>query len=217
MNLPYYKTLRGFGEAEVVIKRSQFIGYAKPAESEEEALAFVEEIRQRHKQATHNCYAYVAGERDQFQKASDDGEPSGTAGRPILEVIKNRSLKNVAVVVTRYFGGVMLGAGGLVRAYTDGAVAGIMAAGEVYRVLHAPVRVTIDYSLLGPLEYELRTSGVLFGDVEYTEKVSLRCLPVASRLETVLSRIADVTSGQAECAVEEQEYLEHDELPSGLT
>lgn len=216
MALPFYKTVRGYGEAEIVIKRSQFIGYAKPAASEEEAMAFIEDIRQRHKQATHNCYAYVAGERDEFQKASDDGEPSGTAGRPILEVIKNRGLKNVAVVVTRYFGGVMLGAGGLVRAYTDGAVAGLAAAGEIYKVLHAPVRLTFDYTLLGTLEYELRGRGMLIADIAYADKVTMRCLPAAAERETFLALIADLTSGQAEAAEEEPEYVDHDELPPAL-
>ena len=214
VNLPYYKTVRGYGEAEIVIKRSQFIGHAKAVETEEEAVAFVEEMKQRHKQATHNCSAYIVGERDQHQKASDDGEPSGTAGKPILEVIKNRGLKNVAVVVTRYFGGIMLGAGGLVRAYTDGAVAGLAAAEEVYKVLHTPVRATFDYSWLGTVEYELRGRGVLFGDIEYADKVTVRCLPNASESARFIEWFTNLTAGQTELQVGESEYLEHSQLPS---
>jgi len=214
VNLPYYKTVRGYGEAEIVIKRSQFIGHAKPVETEEEAVAFIEEIKSRHKQATHNCSAYMVGERDQHQKASDDGEPSGTAGKPILEVIKNKGLKNVAVVVTRYFGGIMLGAGGLVRAYTDGAVAGLEAAGEVYKILHTPVTLTFDYTLLGMLEYELRGRGVRFGDIEYTDKVKVRCLPNASESARFIEWITDLTAGQTEMQVEDSEYVEHSQMPS---
>ena len=214
MNLPYYRTVRGYGEAEIVIKRSQFIGHAKSVETEEEAVAFIEEIKSRHKQATHNCSAYMVGERDQHQKASDDGEPSGTAGKPILEVIKHQQLKNVAVVVTRYFGGIMLGAGGLVRAYTDGAVAGLAAAGLVYKVLHTPVVLTFDYSLLGTIEYELRGRGIRYGDIEYTDKVTVRCLPNESESARFIEWITDLTAGQTQIRVNDSEYLEHSQLPS---
>lgn len=214
MNLPYYKTVRAQGEAEIVIKRSQFIGHAKQADTEEEAIAFIQEIKQRHKQASHNCFAYRIGERDQQQKASDDGEPSGTAGRPILEVIKHQQLKNVVVVVTRYFGGIMLGAGGLVRAYTDGAVAGLTAAGIVYKVLHTPVKISIDYSLLGMLEYELRGRGVIYGDMEYTDKVTVRCLPNEAESAQFIEWIIDLTAGQADIQAENPEYVEHEEMPA---
>lgn len=216
MNLPFYKTIRGYGEAEIVIKRSQFIGYAQPADTEEAAVAFIEEIRRRHKQATHNCSAYMVGERDQRQKASDDGEPSGTAGKPILEVIKHQQLKNVVVVVTRYFGGILLGAGGLVRAYTDGAVAGLDAAGLVYKVLHTPVSVTIDYTLLGMLEYELRGRGVTYGDMAYTDQVTVRCWPLAAECAHFTEWVTDLTSGAALISTEPEIYLDHDELPAGL-
>ncbi|MCI3922792.1 YigZ family protein [Paenibacillus sp. TRM 82003] len=214
MNLPYYKTVRGYGEAEIVIKRSQFIGHAKPVETEEEAVAFIEEIKARHKQATHNCSAYMVGERDQHQKASDDGEPSGTAGKPILEVIKHQQLKNVAVVVTRYFGGIMLGAGGLVRAYTDGAVEGLAAAGVVYKVLHTPIKITMDYPWWGKVENELRQRGVLFGDVEYTDQVTVRCLPNDAESARFIEWMTDLTAGQTEIRVLQSEYLDHESMPA---
>ena len=134
--LPRYRTLRREASKEIVIKKSRFIGYGKPVESEAEAAAFIEAIKKKHWDATHNCSAYVIGERDEIQKQSDDGEPSGTAGKPILEVIKAQGLKNTVIVVTRYFGGIMLGAGGLIRAYTDGAVAAIEAA-EAVRIEEA--------------------------------------------------------------------------------
>lgn len=126
--LAEFKTVQQYASAEIIIRRSRFIGHAMPIASEQEAVAFIERIKKEHGTATHNCSAYVFGERNEFQKQSDDGEPSGTAGKPILEVIKHQGLSNIAVVVTRYFGGIMLGAGGLIRAYTDGAVAGIEAA-----------------------------------------------------------------------------------------
>lgn len=176
MKLERYRTVRQQAHAEIVIKRSRFIGYAKPVETEEEAVQFIDEIKRLHKTATHNCSAYMVGERDQFQKQSDDGEPSGTAGKPILEVIKHKGLKNIAVVVTRYFGGTMLGAGGLVRAYTDGAVAGIEAAGEIVNVLHREVRVSVDYTWYGKLENELHGRGIRVGGTEFTDRVIVSCL-----------------------------------------
>ncbi|WP_424767302.1 YigZ family protein [Paenibacillus sp. sgz302251] len=195
--LDKYSTVRQQASAEVVIKKSRFIGHAKPVETEEEAVAFIQEIRQLHKQATHNCSAYMVGERDQFQKASDDGEPSGTAGKPILEVIKNKGLKNVAVVVTRYFGGIMLGAGGLVRAYTDGAVAGIEAADEIVNVLHREVFVDVDYTWYGKLENELHSRGTRVGGTDFTDRVIVRCLPEALEAETFIAWMTDLTQGQA--------------------
>jgi uncharacterized YigZ family protein len=197
MKLDKYKTVRQQAAAEIVIKKSRFIGYAKPVATEEEAVAFIQEIKQLHKQATHNCSAYIVGERDQFQKASDDGEPSGTAGKPILEVIKHKGLKNVAVVVTRYFGGIMLGAGGLVRAYTDGAVAGIEAAGEIVNVLHREVLVDVDYTWYGKLENELHGRGTRLGGTEFTDRVIVRCLPEAAEAEAFIGWMTDLTQGQA--------------------
>lgn len=197
MMLDKYRTVRRQANAEIVIKKSRFIGHAKPVETEEEALAFIQEIKQLHKQATHNCSAYIVGERDQFQKASDDGEPSGTAGKPILEVIKHKGLKNVAVVVTRYFGGIMLGAGGLVRAYTDGAVAGIEAADEIVNVLHREVVVDVDYTWYGKLENELHGMGTRVGGTEFTDRVTVRCLPEAHEAGAFIAWITDMTGGQA--------------------
>ncbi|MCM3292578.1 YigZ family protein [Paenibacillus sp. MER 180] len=195
--LEQYKTLRQFGSKEIVIKKSRFIGYGKPVANEEEAIAFIEVIKKQHWNATHNCSAYVIGERDEIQKASDDGEPSGTAGKPILEVMKNQGLKNTAIVVTRYFGGILLGAGGLIRAYTDGAVAAIEAADAIVKVLHQEVFVEIDYTWLGKLENELRNRETRMGETQFTDKVTLTCLPVVSETERFMAWITDLTQGQA--------------------
>lgn len=204
--LQKYRTVRQEANQEIVIKRSRFIGYAKPVSTEDEAIAFIDEIKRMHRSATHNCSAYMIGERDQFQKASDDGEPSGTAGKPILEVIKNKGLKNVAVVVTRYFGGVMLGAGGLVRAYTDGAVAGIEAAEEIEYVLHTEVYIEVDYTWYGKLENELHGRGTRLGAIDFTDKVTVCCLPESETAEQFVEWAIDFTQGKSVITVGEQKY-----------
>lgn len=205
--LQRFATVRDYGSREIVIKKSRFIGHARPVATEEEAVAFIEELKKKYWDATHNCSAYMIGERDEFQKASDDGEPSGTAGKPILEVIKNRGLKNVVVVVTRYFGGIMLGAGGLVRAYTDGAVAGIDAADPIVKVLHREIAVDIDYTWYGKLENVLRDRGVRVGDVSFTDRVRVLCLPEAEEAERFRNWIVDFTQGQAVIVAGEQRYF----------
>jgi uncharacterized YigZ family protein len=204
--LARYKTVREYGSAEIVIKKSRFIGHSRPVESEEEAVAFIEGLKKKYWDATHNCSAYLIGERDQFQKALDDGEPSGTAGKPILEVIKHRGLKNVVVVVTRYFGGIMLGAGGLVRAYTDGAVVGIDAAETIVKVSHREVFVDVDYTWYGKLENELRGKGYRVGEVSFTDRVKVQCLPEAEEAERFQAWITDITQGQALIEQGEEKY-----------
>ncbi|MNM89473.1 IMPACT family member YigZ [compost metagenome] len=205
--LERYKTVRKAGEKEIVIKKSRFIGHVKPVETEEDAVSFIEEIKKRHWNATHNCSAYMIGERDEMQKQSDDGEPSGTAGKPILEVIKNQGLKNIAIVVTRYFGGIMLGAGGLIRAYTDGAVAAIEAGEAITRVLHREIYVELDYTWLGKAENELRNKGVRTGETAFADKVTLLCLPLDQEHEVFMNWMTDMTQGQAVMTVGDMVYF----------
>ncbi|RAP77077.1 YigZ family protein [Paenibacillus montanisoli] len=204
--LPRYKTLRQQASKEIVIKKSRFIGYGKPVSTEAEAIAFIEELKKLHWNASHNCSAYVIGERDECQKQSDDGEPSGTAGKPILEVIKHQGLKNVVIVVTRYFGGIMLGAGGLIRAYTDGAVAAIEAAEPIANVLHREVIVDVDYTWYGKLENEFHARNVRIGGTEFTDRVVITCLPEAAEAERFSAWITDVTQGQAKLTLGEEKY-----------
>lgn len=205
--LERYRTVRQAGEKEIVIKKSRFIGQIKPVETEEEAVAFIEEIKKRHWNATHNCSAYMIGERDEIQKQSDDGEPSGTAGKPILEVIRNQGLKNVAIVVTRYFGGIMLGAGGLIRAYTDGAVAATEAGEVITRVLHREIFVELDYTWLGKVENELRNRGVRTGETGFADKVTLRCLPLEGESDAFVAWMTDLTQGQAKMTEGDKVYF----------
>ncbi|MGG3841862.1 YigZ family protein, partial [Anoxybacillus kestanbolensis] len=156
--LEAYYTVKGYGEAEIIIEKSRFICYVERATTEEEAVRFIHQIKKKHWDATHNCSAYIIGEHDHIQKANDDGEPSGTAGVPMLEVLKKKKLKDTVVVVTRYFGGIKLGAGGLVRAYGKAVTEGLKASGIVERKLMRIMHTTIDYTWLGKVENELRSS-----------------------------------------------------------
>jgi len=195
--LEEYLTLGNTGNDMIVVKRSKFIGAAGPAADEAEALEFLESIKQEHKQATHHVYAYQIGENNQLQRFSDDGEPSGTAGMPVLEVIKQMDLRNLVVVVTRYFGGTLLGAGGLVRAYTEAAKIGILAAGIVKMVLHTRFQITVDYTFAGKLQNVVMQSSWPLDDIEYGVQVCFKVLaPVreAPRLKEVFT---ELTSGQA--------------------
>lgn len=205
--LSSYKTVREAGNKEIVIRKSRFIGHIMPVTDEAEAVAFIDAIKKQHHNATHNCSAYMIGERDEIQKMSDDGEPSGTAGKPILEVIRNQGLKNVAIVVTRYFGGIMLGAGGLIRAYTDGAVAAIKAGEPIIRVLHRKFIVELDYTWLGKVENELRNRGIRTGQTEFTDKVSLICYPLDPDAESFRDWMTDLTQGQSEITEGERIYF----------
>ncbi|MNN24646.1 IMPACT family member YigZ [compost metagenome] len=195
--LEQYRTVRSPGSREVVIRKSRFIGHVMPVDNEEEAVQFIENIKKQHWNATHNCSAYMIGERDEIQRSSDDGEPSGTAGKPILEVIRNQQVKNVAIVVTRYFGGIMLGAGGLIRAYTDGAVLALEAGEVITRVLRREVFVQIDYTWLGKVENELRGRTIKTGETVFTDTVTLLCLPRNDEGDAFMAWITDLTQGQA--------------------
>lgn len=205
--LERYRSVRESGSQEIVIKKSRFIGHVMPVQTESEAITFIEQVKKEHWNATHNCSAYMIGERDEIQKQSDDGEPSGTAGKPILEVIRNQGLKNVAIVVTRYFGGIMLGAGGLIRAYTDGAVAAIEAGGAITLVLHREVYVEVDYTWLGKIENELRTRGVRTGQSSFADKVTLLCLPENHEAESFTAWMIDLTQGQSVITEGERIYF----------
>lgn len=163
-----YKTISERCEARFVEKKSEFIGYLSPVKTEEEAIAFINEIRAMHRKATHNCYAYILRE-NRTARHSDDGEPSGTAGVPIYEVLRKEELCDVACVVTRYFGGIMLGAGGLVRAYTRGAKDAVDTAKIKVMAEAAKAEITVDYSLYGRLpqifaDFDARTESEDFAD-----------------------------------------------------
>ncbi|QQE74188.1 YigZ family protein [Brevibacillus composti] len=206
--LQQYKTIAGYGEDEIVIERSRFIGYAQRVTSEEEAAAFIAMIKKKHWDATHNCSAFVIGENDQIQRSSDDGEPSGTAGKPILECIKKNGVKDTAVVVTRYFGGIKLGAGGLVRAYTAGTVIALKAAGIVVHTLHQKISVSVDYTWWGKVENELRIGGQRVVGTDYTDKVTVHVLIPDGEQDAFVEQMTDLTNGQGQIVLGEKEYVE---------
>lgn len=205
-----YRTVKGTGESEIVIKKSRFIGHAARAETEEEAMAFIAKIKQAHHSATHNCSAYLIGEHDQIQKANDDGEPSGTAGVPMLEVLKKQNLKDTVVVVTRYFGGIKLGGGGLIRAYGS-AVSDVLGnTGIVERRLHHLMKMTIDYTWLGKVENELHLSPYPIDRLDYAETVSAFVYVPAAEEDKFREWTANLTNGQADVRLERKEFLEFD-------
>ncbi|MDQ0218429.1 YigZ family protein [Peribacillus cavernae] len=208
--LPSYLTVKGDGGHEVIIQKSRFIAHVARTETEEEAQGFIASIKKKHRDATHNCSAYMIGEHDQIQKANDDGEPSGTAGVPILEVIKKKGLKDTAVVITRYFGGTKLGAGGLIRAYGKAASEGINAAGIVERKLMRVMHTKIDYTWLGKLENELRSSVYAMKEIEYLDNVIIQTYAAESQKQKFIDWMTEMTNGQAVIIEGDMVYLEND-------
>lgn len=202
-----YKTVHDFGQDEVIIDKSTFIGYAKPVKTEEEAIAFVSEIKKKHKDATHNVWAYTIGQNMNIQRYSDDGEPQGTAGIPTLEVIKKEDLRDVVVVVTRYFGGIKLGAGGLVRAYTKGAKIGLEAAKIIEKVMFREVKVKIDYNQLGKVQNEIMNMNYIIKDTIYSDTVEIIVYSRVEDVERLTSRMIDITSATVENILGDEFYL----------
>ena len=168
-----YKTVMGQDSVELEIKKSTFIGHIKECKTEGDALDFIEEINKANRQATHNCYAYIIGDKKLTQRYSDDGEPQGTAGIPMLEVLKKEDLTNLCVVVTRYFGGVKLGASGLIRAYSKATSSAIEKISIVEMLNFKKISLEFDYSLLGKIENHIMVNGYAEIDRQYTDKVSI--------------------------------------------
>ena len=208
--LPYYLTVKQTGSHEINIQKSRFIAHIKRAETEEEAIAFIDQIKKEHWNATHNCSAYLIGENDQIQKANDDGEPSGTAGVPMLEVLKKRKLKDTVVVVTRYFGGIKPGAGGLIRAYGKSTSEGLNHVGIVERKLMTTVSIKVDYGWLGKLENELRSSVYALQDILYADAVEFIVYVEEAQVEQFHAWMINLTNAQCEIENGEQLYVEFD-------
>lgn len=204
MGLNKYKTVNDFGEAEIVEKKSRFIANVAPVKTEEEAQTFIEGVKKKHYNARHNCYAYIVGENSEHQKFSDDGEPGGTAGRPIFDVLKGEELTNTVVVVTRYFGGILLGTGGLVRAYSKSAKEGVITAEIVEMVLLREVSVVCDYSLLGKIQYEVAQEGHILKDTIYTDSVEMIIMCEEDKAEKFINKIVNSTNTMAQCSLKEQ-------------
>jgi uncharacterized YigZ family protein len=192
---------------EIVIKKSRFIGHLVPIRSEAEAEAALDEIRQVHKSATHNCYAYTVGLNVPVERFSDDGEPSGTAGRPILEVLRRKPIANALVVVTRYFGGTLLGASGLVHAYQDATIAVIDEASLLKCSLMHEMHITSSYAWYGKLEYEINRLGYSIQDKIFGTDVQFMVYVLANDRENFVKNVNEITNGQVLVDVKPAKYV----------
>lgn len=192
-----YKTIHGRVESQIEIKKSTFIGYLKNCDTEEEALDFIEEVNKINRTATHNCYAYIIGENKNIQRYNDDGEPQGTAGIPMLEVLKKEELTNICAVVTRYFGGVKLGASGLIRAYSKGVTNALDHATKVEMLNYGKFLLEVDYTLIGKIDNYLINSKVHEIGRDYTDKVSIYLYISKSSESKFKEDIIELTSANA--------------------
>ncbi len=201
-----YTTLQKEAEAEIVEKRSRFLCFAKPVSTEEEALSYLAEIKQKHWNATHHVYAYIL-EENQLMRYSDDGEPSGTAGLPVLDMLRKMGLSNLVVVVVRYFGGVLLGTGGLVHAYSKSAGEGVKAAGLLDMILCRRLLLGCDYTRLGKLQNELLSyPDVILGEAEYTDSVTLPVFLPDAQADAVSAALYDKLNGKLSITQGETAY-----------
>ena len=199
-----YLVPTGYGEAEFIEKKSRFIGRVWPVDTEEEALAKIQEMKKKNYDATHNCWAYVI--KDGPMRFSDDGEPGGTAGNPMMQVLQREQLFNVVCVVTRYFGGILLGAGGLVRAYTKGAKIAIDAAGKSMKRIWTVLYVPCPYTYYERVKLEVEAFGGIIRTTEFGAEVDLEILLAQQQTQPFLDRLTDMTAGTVEGMETGQEY-----------
>ncbi len=202
-----YKTTAENGTASYEIQKSRFIAYTSHVETEAEARDFVAAIKKKHFDARHNCSAWVLGADSSQQKSNDDGEPGGTAGNPILEAIKQHGLTNVVVVVTRYFGGIKLGAGGLIRAYSHTASLGLEATHCLEVKPFCLMEAEMDYSLLGTVENWIRNEELRTGETAYLDKVTVRLLVEPADCEAISTELTNLTAAQCKITIHKPEYM----------
>ena len=205
--LEIYKTVLEGGVGEITEKKSRFIATVRPVKSEEEALAFLEETKKKYWDARHNCFVYSVGLNREYTRCSDDGEPSGTAGRPMLDVILGEDIYNVAVVVTRYFGGVLLGTGGLVRAYSKAVQEGLEASRIIEKCHGIALKVTTDYTGIGKIQYIAGERNIPILNSEYTDKVVLELLIPSENVEGVQKAITESTNGRVRMEKDRELYF----------
>lgn len=201
-----FRTVAEEGYSEIVIKKSRFLCRAKQVKSEEEASAFIDGVKALHKDANHTVSAYIIGDFDQFKKASDDGEPQGTAGQPVLKVMEREGFQYTAVTVTRYFGGIKLGANGLVRAYAEGAKAALMASKPCRKILSCRIMFDMEYTLLGKMQNECSNREFHMETIDYGEKVTVTMLIDKTREEEFCSFLLNITQGKAKPVIMEEIY-----------
>ena len=201
-----YMTVKDRGIAEIVEKRSRFIATVIPIENEAQALEFLDSMRRKYWDATHNVYAYITRENN-IERYSDDGEPSGTAGVPVLDMLKKEGLTNIAVVVTRYFGGTLLGTGGLVHAYSKSAKAGVEAAGRLEIILCDELNIECDYALLGRIQNELHKWETIDGYTDYSDKVKLSLHTPCGDTDRIVAGLIDATNSNIKTSVGIRDYF----------
>ena len=202
-----YRTVKNTACAELVEKRSRFISTVKPAATEAEAVEFINELKQKYWDATHNVYAYII-EENNIMRYSDDGEPSGTAGMPVLDILKKEGLTNLVVVVTRYFGGILLGTGGLVHTYSRSAKQGVLAAQMIDMLLCRELRIKCDYTLLGKIQNEIHNRDIIEGEVTYTDNVEISLFIPVGDFERFKADMIELTNAKAELIDGATEYKE---------
>lgn len=202
-----YRTIKEFNSDEYIVKRSRFIGYAKPVTTVEEANAFIAEIKSKHWDATHNVYAYILREGG-VKRYSDDGEPQGTAGVPVLDVLEKEGLVDVCVVVTRYFGGILLGGGGLVRAYSHSAKIGIDSAKKITMALCHNLAIQCDYTLYGRLEAFLASEGAVILDTQFTDTVEVTFRIKSENTDSFKAKLTELTNGRVTATVISENFCE---------
>ncbi len=202
-----YRTIKTENNDEFIVKKSRFIGYVKPVKTQQEALDFISSIKSKHWDATHNVYAYVLREGG-VRRFSDDGEPQGTAGIPCLDVLLKEDVTDCCVVVTRYFGGIMLGAGGLVRAYSHGAKIALDSGGIITMSLCKIVKATADYNFYGRLVPLICECGGIVEDTEFTDNVTVTFRIPEGLLDSFRAKLIDVSNGRFDCQVTDEKFCE---------
>ena len=191
------KTLYQEGNAELVVKKSKFLAVAKPVSNEQEAQAVIEALKKKYWDAAHTVFAYQIGERNEIQRYSDDGEPSGTAGIPLLDILRGQSIQNAMIAVTRYFGGTLLGTGGLVRAYGHSGAEAVRSAEVIEKNLYESLKIFTDYTSFGKIQYAALQNEHIIQKVNYTEQVEMDVLVLTDAAGSFIKEIADLTAGQA--------------------
>ena len=199
--------MKGNGEALIIERKSKFIATVKPVLSDEEAQEFLAQMRSKYSDATHNVYAYVIDENNIF-RYSDDGEPSGTAGMPVLDTIRKEGLVDVAVVVTRYFGGTLLGTGGLVHAYGAACREGLLEAGIITRILCDIISVKVDYTAVGKMQYMISEGGYILEDTVYDNEVTFKVCLKKEQVDKFIADVTELTCGRAIIKKEEKKYID---------
>ena len=191
-----YRTVYTGGTGELTEKKSRFIATIRPVESEEEAAAFIEEMKKKYWDASHNCSAFVLGERGELTRCSDDGEPGGTAGRPMLDALTGAGLRNVCAVVTRYFGGTLLGTGGLVRAYSGAVQEGLRQCVLIHKRFGYKVKAVCDYTDIGKVQYLMGKEEITALDTEYTDRVVVHMLLPSDKAKVFEKQLIEATAGR---------------------